>query len=162
MSMLYGWAIAHGVPLAAVKDLERRFGMLGAELEPGPSPSREDNETAVQWGVRLEGARAGVRLWRNNVGALLDARGVPVRYGLANDTKALNANIKSGDLIGVRPVTITPAMVGYTIGQFVSRECKAPGWSWGGTDRELAQLKWAQMIAGLGGDAAFVTGPGSF
>ncbi len=162
MNTLYQWAIAHGVGMAAVKDLERLFGMNGRAEEPTDKPRDAKNETLVQWDVRLEAARAGLRLWRNNVGALVDERGIPVRYGLANDTKALNKEIKSADLIGIRPVTITPAMVGRTLGQFVSRECKAPGWTYSGNDREVSQLKWAQLVLGLGGDAAFVTGPGSF
>lgn len=166
MSILYEWAIAHGIPHAAVHDLERRFRMHGqAEESVGPNspPSvGARNEVRAQWDIRVEAARAGLRMWRNNVGALVDDRGVPVRYGLANDTAALNKQVKSADLIGIRPVTITPSHVGTVIGQFVSRECKAPGWSWAGTDRELAQLRWAQLINGLGGDASFANGPGTF
>ncbi len=164
MTVLYNWAAKWGVGLAAVQDLERVFRMHGREHEP-TGTARElvtGNETAVQWNVRMEAARAGLRMWRNNVGALVDERGIPVRYGLANDTKALNKEIKSADLIGIRPVTITLGHVGQTIGQFVSRECKPAAWSWAGTDRELGQLRWAQLINGLGGDAAFATGPGTF
>ena len=160
MTNLYQWAARWRVSLEAIKDLEIEFGMHGLASEPDPGAGT--SESAVQAAVRLEAARAGLRLWRNNVGALLDERGVPVRYGLANDTKALNAQIKSADLVGIRPVAITPAHVGRTIGQFVSRECKPAGWTWSGSDRELAQMRWLQLIAGAGGDAAFVTGPGSF
>jgi hypothetical protein len=116
----------------------------------------------LQADVRYEAAKHGVSLWRNNVGALVDERGVPVRYGLANDSAALNKRVKSGDLIGIRPVTIEQRHVGRVLGQFVSREVKAANWSWSGNDRELAQLRWAELIVSLGGDAAFVNGPGSF
>src|ERR1700677_1701677 len=82
------------------------------------------SESQVQSLVRLEAARKNIRLWRNNVGVLQDETGRPVRYWLANDSKALNEKIKSGDLVGWRPMLITPAMIGATVAQFVSRECK--------------------------------------
>lgn len=162
MSLLYQWAASWGVGLAAVKDLEARLGLVGAELEPAAATVPIRTEADVQAHARYEAALHGARIWRNNVGALVDERGVPVRYGLCNDTAALNKKVKSADLIGVRPVVITAAMVGHTVGQFVSRECKAPGWTWRGTDREQAQLNWANIVNGLGGDAKFITGPGSF
>lgn len=97
-------------------------------------------------------------MWRNNVGALLDKRGIPVRYGLANDSKEMNARVKSADLIGVRPRVVTSADVGTTIGQFVSIECKRPGWKWTGDAHELAQLNWASLIMAAGALATFSTG----
>ena len=45
---------------------------------------------AVQAAVRLEAARMGILLFRNNVGALIDVRGIPVRYGLANESTQIN------------------------------------------------------------------------
>ncbi len=160
---LYDWAAKWAVPMAALQDLQGQLGMLGTEDEPNLLETEiNKSEAAVQAAVRLEAADFGIRLWRNNVGALVDERGVPVRYGLANDTKALNKNIKSADLIGGRRKLITPADVGTTVMQFVSRECKPRGWAWSGTEREEAQLRWAQLILAMGGDAAFVTGPGSF
>lgn len=119
------------------------------------------SEAAVQALVRLEAAGRGVMLWRNNVGVLLDATGRPVRYGLANDSKALNTALKSGDLIGWRAVTITPDMVGKTIAQFVSRECKPGDWKYRGDAHEKAQKAWTDIINRDGGDACFVTGLGT-
>lgn len=119
------------------------------------------SEAAVGVQVRLEASRLGIRLWRNNVGAGYMQDGSFIRWGLCNDSAAVNAKIKSADLIGIRPVLITPEMVGRTIGQFVSREVKAADWRWRGTDRERAQLAWAELVNSLGGDAAFTTGPGS-
>lgn len=117
------------------------------------------NEATVQSIVRLEASKLGWLLWRNNVGVLVDSRGVPVRYGLANDSKAVNANVKSGDLIGVRPVTITVDMVGSVIGQFVSIECKRPGWKPSATDEHTAaQMRWAEIVLLAGGHAIFSTG----
>lgn len=118
-------------------------------------------EAAILNIVKLEASRKGVRLWRNNVGAVHTAEGSFLRYGLANESTATNSVIKSADLIGVRPIIITSAMVGLTIGQFVSREIKAANWRYRGTDREQAQAAWAELILSLGGDAGFATGEGT-
>ena len=116
------------------------------------------NEADVQNLVRLAASKLGVRLFRNNVGASLLANGSFVRWGLANDSAEMNRVIKSADLIGIRPVVITPEHVGTTLGQFVSREIKAPNWIARDTDRERAQRAWATLVNSLGGDAAFTSG----
>lgn len=152
------WAIRNRVSQQALSELQAIFRIdapAAVVLQDSPS------EAYVQSCVRLEAARKGLKLWRNNVGALPDARGVPVRYGLANDSAQLNKEVKSGDLIGWRPVLISPAHVGSTIAQFVSRECKRPDWKYSGDDRERAQLRWAQAVQADGGDACFVTGEGT-
>jgi len=154
------WAISNGVSIQALAQLALIFHR-GVPDQLPLTLNEQKSEAYVQSVVRLEAGRKGLRLWRNNVGALLDDRGVPVRYGLANDSKKLNEVVKSGDLIGWRPRLITPALVGSTIAQFVSRECKHPGWHYTGTEHEIAQMKWAQLVAADGGDAAFCTGEGS-
>lgn len=138
------WAIKWGIPYAAVEDLRRGFGMLGTE---SPIAKEGDSESAVLTRVRLDAGRKGILLWRNNVGATLDERGALIRFGLANESKAMNARVKSSDLIGVRPG-----------GQFIAREAKAVGWKYTGTKREQAQLKFMELVAAMGGDAAFTTG----
>jgi hypothetical protein len=115
----------------------------------------------VQSRVRLEASRKGVTLFRNQVGAMYDERGNFVRFGLANDSAQLNSRIKSADLIGMRPIVITAEMVGRTVGQFVSRECKRGDWSFTGDEHELAQLAWAAFVTSMGGDAAIVNGEGT-
>ena len=149
------WAARHRVSMQALQELVAIFG-IGEQLTA--PPAQGVSEAAVQAAVRLAATREGMRLWRNNVGALKDERGRVVRYGLANDSSQLNKSIKSGDLIGWRPVVITPAHVGSTIAQFVSRECKPVGWRYTGTEREQAQLAWAQLIIVDGGDAKFIDG----
>lgn len=156
MINLNEWAIKWGVPAGAVVELKQIFGLLPCPLLPAADELK--SEAAVQAAVRAEAGRQGIRAWRNNVGALQDATGRWVRYGLANDSKSLNEKVKSADLIGIKPVLITPALVGQTIGQFWSRECKPGGWVFTGTDREQAQLKWAEILTSLGADAAFTTG----
>lgn len=116
------------------------------------------NEATIQALARLEAARDGI-LWRNNVGQLPGPNGRPVRYGLANDSTAVNQNVKSADLIGIRRVLITPEHVGQVLGVFWSREVKAEGWRFAGTERELAQLRWLELVTAHGGIADFYTGP---
>lgn len=120
------------------------------------------NEEAIKNRVRLEAANIGIRLWRNNVGAMRTDDGRFIRFGLANDSKAVNELIKSGDLIGIKPIIITAEMVGKTIGQFISREVKRGNWRFMGTAREQAQLRWIELINSLGGDACFVNTEGTF
>lgn len=120
------------------------------------------SESAILNDIRLEASELGIRLWRNNVGASYTKNGDFIRYGLANDSVAVNSVLKSSDLIGIRPLLITPAHVGRTIGQFVSREVKHAEWRYHANDKELAQKRWIDLILEFGGDACFVTGRGSF
>lgn len=151
------WAQKWNIPFDAMLELQKVFGIVSEGLPPKLAGR---SESAVQSAVRLEASRAGCRLWRNNVGALKTETGF-IRFGLANDSGAVNDRIKSADLIGIRPVLVTPAHVGHIIGQFVSREVKAGNWRYSGDDREKAQLRWAELIMSLGGDAAFVNSEGS-
>lgn len=157
MNLLYKWAKRHNVSKEALDDLANELG-LNSPVINVPEGIDERN---VQAEVRLEAGKAGVKLWRNNVGVLKDTRGVPVRYGLANDSHNLNALVKSADLIGWRRVLITQDMVGSYIAQIYSRECKHPNWSWTGSDREEAQLRWAMMILLDGGNACFCNSTGT-
>jgi len=156
---VYQWAARHGVSMQAIHELQALFGMHGGHTMP--SKAVGVSESAVAAVLRLEAARKGVRLFRNNVGALPDARGVPVRYGLANESKQMNEKIKSADYIGWRRMLIEQHHVGTMLAQFVSREAKEVGWHYTGTTREKAQLAWAQLVTVDGGDAAFCTGEGT-
>ena len=92
----------------------------------------------------------------------MDKSGRPVRYGLANDSKALNETIKSADLIGWRSRLIMPGDVppeGLRVAVFVSIECKEAGWEYNPNDEhEKAQKRWADMVNAAGGVACFSTG----
>ena len=161
--------------MSALHDLARRWNWSAEELRDvqaslglyTPPIVRDDpghgkSEAWAQSVVMLEASENGVHLWRNNNGALPDKTGRIVRYGLANESKAVNERIKSADLIGCRPRVIEPWMVGHLFGQFVSREMKEPGWQFNPDDpHEAAQLAWANLILSLGGDAAFATGRGT-
>lgn len=159
--MLDAWAKDWGVPPDALRDLRLRMGveMIRADTL---SPATDGSESRQQSLVRLEASQCGVWLTRNNVGVLLDITGRPVRYGLANESKAQNNVVKSADLIGIKPILVGPHHVGRVIGQFVSREVKHETWTWKGDKHEQAQLNWCNFVLGKGGDAAFCTGPGSF
>lgn len=105
------------------------------------------NENDVTDKFLVQASEAGWRLFRNNSGvAKIDGRFV--RFGLGNVSQAVNKKIKSADYIGVRPVLITPDMVGQTIGQFVSVEFK-------GTHGKVypGQYAWMKLINQLGGYA---------
>ncbi len=111
-------------------------------------------ESSVQAAIRLAASQRGWRLFRNNVGVMTREDGVPVRFGLANDSRAMNQTYKSGDLIGIMPLVITPEHVGHTIGVFTSIEVKHPDWKPSESDeRYLAQKRWADLVNSLGGYA---------
>lgn len=160
MNDLYEWAIRNHVSGVALHELMAMFGTNGTAGQPD-SQENGMSEAAVQNNIRLEAARSGCRLWRNNVGAMKDERGVPVRYGLANDTAQVNKVLKSSDLIGIRPVLITQAHVGRTIGQFLAREVKHRGWNFTGGEHETAQFNFIKLVTSLGGDAQFANSEGT-
>lgn len=115
-------------------------------------------ESSTQTLIRLDAAQHGLEAWRNNTGVLLNQNGVPVRYGLANDSASLNKTTKSSDLIGIRPITITPEMVGKTIGVFMAVETKRPGWVYSPTDpHSFAQNNFHDIVRRAGGLAGFAT-----
>lgn len=151
---LLEWQRKHGITAEAMADL---VTMVGLDV---PRSTKDTPEARVQDKARLLASKMGWRLFRNNVGVLKDERGVPVRYGICNDSPAMNKRIKSSDLIGIRPVVITPDMVGSTIGQFVAREVKKAGWKYKGTEHEQAQLAFGTLVIGLGGDFKFYSDEG--
>lgn len=151
---LLEWQRKHGITADALADL---VAIVGLDV---PRSTKETPEARVQDEARLLASQMGWRLFRNNVGVLKDERGIPVRYGICNDSPAMNKRIKSSDLIGIRPVVITPDMVGSTIGQFVAREVKKAGWKYKGTEHEQAQLAFGTLVIGLGGDFKFYNGEG--
>lgn len=123
------------------------------------------SETTNQAAIRAALTAQGYRLWRNNRGALRDKRGVPVRYGLGNDSDALDKVLKSSDLIGWRPVVVTPDMVGQTVALFVTIEAKPDGWTMPVYARDTdyahaaAQKRWIDMVVREGGEGGFMIDP---
>ena len=117
-------------------------------------------ESAVQQRTRLELARLGALVYRNNVGACEDKQGRIIRYGLCNESAQMNRALKSSDLIGVTPVLIQPHHVGRTLGVFTEIECKHSDWHMTPSDaRAQAQQRFIELIRSVGGIGGFVTDP---
>ncbi len=116
------------------------------------------SESRIQKNIRLATNLTGGLLFRNNSGsAVFKQRGVirHVRYGLGNDSKLLNAEFKSSDLIGITPITIEPRHVGRVFGVFTALEVKSGNWIYHATQREIAQLHFLNTIRERGGIATF-------
>ena len=139
-------------------------GSLTEAVRPLPPEAAGKSEAWRQPRTRFQIAEQGAASWRNNVGATpakcpdCGVARQPVRYGLANDSHAMNTIVKSSDLILAIPRLITPAMVGTRIAQFGAIESKRPGWKYTGTGREPAQAAWLALVRSLDGYAAFNTG----
>lgn len=119
------------------------------------------SEELIQQQIRLDVARSGIDIWRNNVGQALhtDKYGQTraVRYGLLNDSAAINEEFKSSDLIGIRPVLVTQDMVGTVVGVFIALECKASDWKYRANDRHTqAQQRFLNLVIRAGGWGGFV------
>lgn len=114
------------------------------------------SETGVQNHIRNEAALLGDHLWRNNIGSFVDKRGIPVRFGLLNDSSKVNKVIKSSDLIGPTQVLITQDMVGSVLAVFTAVEVKEEGWKFNqNDDREVAQKAFHDLVLQAGGYAGF-------
>lgn len=159
MTDMHAWAKRWGVSPLAVLELQAL--MTAGMPEPAglTHDPRGGTEATQQNLIRLEAPRFGLWLTRNNVGALMDETGRPVRYGLANETAEQNKRVKSGDLIGIRTFVVEPQHVGARIGQFVSVECKKRGWQYRGDKHEVAQKNWADFVVAKGGLACFASEP---
>lgn len=151
-SIMDTWANHWRIPADAMADLRRLYVTACEQELNEDDPINSENR--VQSEIRLAAPKNDLLLFRNNVGALLNPSGRPVRFGLANDSKALNTRIKSADLIGIRRLLITQAMVGTYVGQFASVEAKWRGWHEGEDPaRELSQKQWATLVHAWGGYA---------
>lgn len=155
---LLEWLLKWNIPPLALKELCETCLHLGPPEDDTP----EGLEAPVQRDLRLEAARAGKYLFRNNKGAGRMESGNFVRYGLANDSKKLSDTVKSADLIGLETIFVTMEMVleavahglpGYKVGRFLSVEAKKPSWKFSGSLEDMAQLKWATFVNDTGGRA---------
>lgn len=107
-------------------------------------------ETPLQKTIRLNAQKTyDCYLFRNNSGAFQDKTGRLIRFGLGNDSKAVNKALKSSDLVGFLPCRGLAVIIGV--------ETKAPGWKWKGDAREVAQLHWLQLLNDNGGLGFFAT-----
>jgi hypothetical protein len=146
------WAAKHRVSPEALRELCESALYIQPDVD-GASEARVQSE------IRLAAARAGRYLFRNNRGAGKTDTGSYVRYGLANDSKKLGDEFKSGDLIGWEQVLITDDHVGTFIARFLSVEAKRRDWKFSGTLEEIAQAKWAALVNAQGGRAVITNTP---
>lgn len=121
-------------------------------------------ESAAASHIRLEAARSNVHLWRNNSGVLKNEQGTPVRYGLMNESSALNEKIKSSDYVGITPINAYVEGIGWTVlGVFTAIEMKHSKWRFNPLDKkELAQEAFCNIVRQAGGFAGFATCPEDF
>lgn len=120
------------------------------------------SESQVTKEVLLAASRENTLLLRNNSGVAhipdeKTGRVRYVRYGLGNESGAINKKYKSSDLIGITKITITEDMVGKTIGVFTAIEVKKEGWKFSGKGREAAQEAFHKLVRLHGGIAKFVS-----
>ncbi|MEN9767466.1 MAG: hypothetical protein RLZZ32_1426 [Cyanobacteriota bacterium] len=104
-------------------------------------PTRRSDEGRVSADIALAFGHGDCRLWRNNTGALKDARGQLVRYGLCPG---------SPDRVGLRTIIVTPEMVGKKIAVFAAIEVKDRGRP---TKQQQTFIKFVQDAGGLAGFA---------
>lgn len=112
------------------------------------------SEDSVSKDIRFQTSNeCGTKLFRNNVGAFQSKTGAWVRYGLANESKAMNSHVKSSDFIGFTPVVVTEQMVGSTVAVFTAIEAKEEGYKPSGAKQVAhyeAQKRFCDMAEGFG------------
>lgn len=142
------WATRWQLPPQAVAELQQ---LTAAYADPNSGKSEE----AVASECRLELNQRGIITMRNNVGALKDAKGRWVRFGLCNETKGMNEVIKSSDDICIIPYVVKPKDIGRKLGVFLGVEHKKRDWVYTGEGREVAQANFQRMVGSVGGVAVF-------
>ena len=89
------------------------------------------SERRIQSEILLALAEHGLSGWRQNVGTGWAGEVQKLKDGsvLIRNPRPLQAGLCRGssDIIGLRPLTITPEMIGQTIAQFAAIEVKQPG-----------------------------------
>lgn len=112
-------------------------------------------EAEIMRRVMLAASQAGVTLWRNNTGKVWTGEVETLGDGavLIRRPRRFDAGLCKGssDLIGLRPVVITAAMVGQTLAQFVALETK--------TERGRVrpeQQQFVEFVLARGGIGAIV------
>ncbi len=100
------------------------------------------NESEILKKIQLRACMLGARLFRNSVGACQSTDGRYIKYGLC---------VGSSDLIGFFPITITPDMVGKTIGAFCAVEVKSGRRR--STEEQINFIKQVHDNGGLSGVA---------
>lgn len=118
-------------------------------------------ENTATENVKLRASMYGANLLRNNTGVAYTKDGRPVFFGLGNEGKKGDSDIRTPDLVGWTEVTITPEMVGKKVAVFTAPEVKQLGFikklSYNVNTREYGQNIFRQQVINAGGIADFVT-----
>ena len=111
--------------------------------------------TAIMKLAQMEATRKGWRLFVNFVGGLWLGRSIDERktsaglHVVLHNAKFLRVGLTPGsfDLVGWRPLVVTPDMVGHTIAQFTTVDAKTKGYK----RLSSEQLIWARAVKNAGG-----------
>lgn len=109
--------------------------------------------------VLLRANQWGSRLFKNNSGVAFTEGGRPVFFGLGNEGKKSETDIRTPDDVGWTEITITPEMVGKKVAVFTCIDSKKLGFvvkpNYTVGTREYGQNKFFQQVINAGGIAGF-------
>ncbi len=141
-TQVHQWVAKWGIDPRAAAELFQLVGMSQVLVSGSPTPAGA-TEYRIQNDIRQAIDAWGGAVWRNNSGACKDETGRQIRYGLGNDSAALNKVMKSSDLIGIAPG-----------GRFLAVEVKPADWRYGDA-RSVAQGNFLRRVNELGGIGTF-------
>lgn len=111
--------------------------------------------------VLLGANRRGCRLYRNNSGVAYDQFNRPVFFGLGNEGKKSDDDLRTPDYVGFHKLTITPEMVGKTVPIFTAIDAKKLGFVckeyYSKGSREYGQKLFFDIVEQAGGIAGFAS-----
>ena len=111
--------------------------------------------------VKLRATEWGARLYKNNSGVAYTADSRPVFFGLGNEGKKDDDDIRTPDEVGYTVVTVTPEMVGKQIAVFTCFDAKKLGFvvkpNYAKGTREFGQQKFFDRVLRDNGIAGFAS-----
>lgn len=146
------WAEKWKLPPEAISELNQLSSAFS-------QPESDVSENAVASECRVLLGKLDIISMRNNVGVLEDRNGRPVRYGLCNESPAMNKVLKASDDILIIPHIVRPEDVGRKFGIFGAAEYKRKDWKFTGKGREVAQSNFHRMVQAKGGIGFFANNP---
>lgn len=113
--------------------------------------------------VLLRANQWGCRMFKNNSGVAYTQNDRPVFFGLGNEGKKSDGDIRTPDDVGWTKVTITPEMVGKQVAVFTAIDSKKLGFTvksnYNPKSREYGQNKFFEIVKNAGGIAGFASCP---